>query len=79
MKTQNGWLDMTSDVLAASPGNLSWENFAFSTGFGARFIIPQFPFRLYLAKRFVFDGTAVTWKTAPGSFDFVLSITQPLY
>jgi len=79
MKTQDGWLDMTLDDPAASAGALGWKNFAFSTGFGVRFLIPQFPFRLYLAKRFVFDGSAVTWKTAAGSFDFVLSITQPLY
>jgi outer membrane protein insertion porin family len=79
MKTQAGWLDMTLDDPTASAGALSWKNVAFSTGFGVRFLIPQFPFRLYLAKRFVFDGSAVTWKTAAGSFDFVLSITQPLY
>lgn len=79
MRTENGWLDMTLDSPAASAGSLGWKNFAFSTGFGARFVIAQFPFRFYLAKRFVFDGSAVTWKTAAGSFDFVLSITQPLY
>jgi len=80
MQTQNGWIDMTKDTPAADGSwNLAWKNIAFSVGFGARFVIPQFPFRLYFAKRFVFDGTAVTFKTAPGSFDFVLSITQPLY
>jgi len=79
MRTENGWLDMTLDSPSAVAGSLNWNNFAFSTGFGARFVIAQFPFRFYLAKRFVFDGSAITWKTAPGSFDFVLSITQPLY
>jgi outer membrane protein insertion porin family len=79
MKTEDGWLDMTLDSPTASSGSLDWKNFAFSTGFGVRFVISQFPFRFYLAKRFVFDGSAVTWKTAAGSFDFVLSITQPLY
>jgi outer membrane protein insertion porin family len=79
MKTEDGWLDMTLNSPSASAGSLDWKNFAFSTGFGARFVISQFPFRFYLAKRFVFDGSAITWKTAAGSFDFVLSITQPLY
>lgn len=79
MKTENGWLDMTLDSPTASSGNLNWNNFAFSTGFGARFVISQFPFRFYLAKRFVFDGSSITWKTDSGAFDFVLSITQPLY
>jgi len=78
MSTQIGWLDMTLDSPSASASGLGWKNFAFSTGFGARFIIAQFPFRFYLAKRFVFDGSTITWKT-PGSFDFVLSLTQPLY
>jgi len=59
--------------------SLDWDNFAFSTGVGARFIIAQFPFRLYLVKRFTFDGATVDWKTQGLNFDFVLSITQPLY
>ena len=31
---------------------MSLNNFYFSTGFGIRFAIPQFPIRLYLAKGF---------------------------
>ncbi|MCE5255677.1 MAG: hypothetical protein LLF89_02390, partial [Spirochaetaceae bacterium] len=58
---------------------LGWDNFAFSTGVGTRFLIAQFPFRLYLVKRFSFDGTTFDWKTKGTDFDFVLSITQPLY
>jgi len=54
MKTENGWLDMTLDSPSAAGNTLSWNNFAFSLGFGVRFIIPQFPFRFYFAKRFVF-------------------------
>jgi len=78
--TENGWLDMTLDSPVSKGSNaLEWNNFAFSIGFGARFMIPQFPFRFYLAKRFVYDGSKVEWKTREGSFDFVLSITQPLY
>ena len=80
MMTENGWLDMTFDSpVSTNSDTLGWNNFAFSVGFGARFIIPQFPFRFYLAKRFVYDGSKVEWKTKGGSFDFVLSITQPLY
>ncbi|HNV36769.1 MAG TPA: outer membrane protein assembly factor BamA [Rectinema sp.] len=80
MMTENGWLDMTLDSPVSKGSNaLEWNNFAFSIGFGARFMIPQFPFRFYLAKRFVYDGSKVEWKTREGSFDFVLSITQPLY
>lgn len=80
MQTQNGWVNMALDSPSAEgEWNLQWKHFAFSTGLGVRFVIAQFPFRFYFAKRFVFDGSAVTWKTAAGSFDFVLSITQPLY
>ena len=60
MKTRSGMLDMTLDTPAAVTGttfaNLGWDNMAFSTGLGFRFIIPQFPFRFYFVKRFTFDG-----------------------
>ena len=84
MTTQTGLIDMTTPNLSASSSqpsfaNLAWKNMAFSTGLGFRFIVQQFPFRFYFAKRFTFDGTAITWKTAGTDFDFVLSITQPLY
>lgn len=84
MKTRSGMLDMTLDTPAADTtrptfANLGWENMAFSTGLGFRFIIPQFPFRFYFVKRFTFDGTDIAWKTSGWNFDFVLSITQPLY
>jgi len=84
MKTQVGMVDVTgatpvSDSSAPGFANLGWNNIAFSTGFGLRFIVPQFPFRFYFVKRFTFDGSAISWKTTGANFDFVLSITQPLY
>jgi outer membrane protein insertion porin family len=58
------------------------NNFAFSFGWGLRFTIPQFPFRLYFAKRFFHDGSKFDWvRSADGSAEpwkFVLSITTPL-
>ncbi|MEJ5184818.1 MAG: outer membrane protein assembly factor BamA [Rectinemataceae bacterium] len=80
MQTERGWVNMTLSAPAAEDETaLQWKHFAFSTGFGFRFVIPQFPFRFYFAKRFVFDGSTVTWKTPGADFDFVLSISQPLY
>lgn len=84
MKTKAGMMDMTLSTPAAdssqpSFSDLSWKNFAFSTGLGFRFTVPQFPFRFYFVKRFTFDGSAFDWKTTGLNFDFVLSITQPLY
>jgi outer membrane protein insertion porin family len=55
------------------------NNFAFSLGWGLRFTIPQFPFRLYFTKRFFHDGSKFDWvggSEAP--WNFVLSITTPL-
>ena len=83
MKTETGMLDMTLATPAAIPNtgfsSLGWSNMAFSTGAGLRFTIPQFPFRFYFVKRFSFDGVNIDWKTKGWDFDFVLSITQPLY
>ncbi|HWR11624.1 MAG TPA: outer membrane protein assembly factor BamA [Rectinemataceae bacterium] len=84
MKTRNGMVDMSlstpaADTTQPSFADISWKNFAFSTGLGFRFTIPQFPFRFYFAKRFTFDGSDISWKTTGTDFDFVLSITQPLY
>ncbi len=58
-----------------SLADMSLGNFAFSAGYGLRFIILQFPFRLYFAKRFVFDGG---FKPASDQWDFVLSVTTSL-
>jgi len=84
MLTKKGMVKMTGDepvVDTTKPdfSYLGWDNFAFSAGIGTRFLIPQFPFRLYLVKRFSFDGSTIDWKTTGTNFDFVLSITQPLY
>ncbi|MCX7026812.1 MAG: outer membrane protein assembly factor BamA [Spirochaetes bacterium] len=84
MTTKSGLIDMTTDNLSANTAqpsfaDLTWKNMAFSTGLGFRFIVPQFPFRFYFAKRFTFDGTNFVSKTTGWNFDFVLSITQPLY
>jgi len=59
----------------------------FSMGFGIRFTVPQFPFRLALAKRFLIRDGAVEWQTGdiggggrPGSgLDFVFSFTTSTY
>lgn len=79
-----GMVDMTKanpsgDTSRPGFGQLGWENMAFSAGLGLRFVIPQFPFRFYFVKRFVTDGASITWKNEGWNFDFVLSITQPLY
>ncbi len=58
--------------------HLSWNDMAMSIGWGFRFTIPQFPFRFYFAKRFTYDGSEFHAKTKTG-FDFVISITQPLF
>jgi outer membrane protein insertion porin family len=84
MKTETGMIDMslnTPSADASKPGfgDMSWDSFAFSAGLGFRFTIPQFPFRFYFVKRFTFDGSTIDWKTPGWNFDFVLSITQPLY
>ncbi len=83
MKTESGMLDMSAATPVVVPstgfGSLGWKNMAFSTGLGLRFTIPQFPFRFYFVKRFTFDGATIDWKTSGWDFDFVLSITQPLY
>lgn len=80
MMTDDGFIDMTKTTPAATgSSSLSRENFAFSTGLGFRFTIPQFPFRFYFAKRFTLDAAGITWKSTGLNFDFVLSITQPLY
>jgi outer membrane protein insertion porin family len=61
---------------------MSLDQFYFSTGFGVRFTIPQFPIRLYLAKGFQFKNGSFQWKPlAPGdlaignfNFSFVISL-----
>jgi outer membrane protein insertion porin family len=84
LRTGIGLLNVAGEDVFEDSGSpdfsyLGWDNMAFSLGFGFRFAISQFPFRFYFAKRFTFDGDAVTWKTTGSNFDFVISITTPLY
>jgi outer membrane protein insertion porin family len=88
VRTSVGMVNMAGIATPGTPqedpthpdfSSLVWEDMAFSMGFGFRFTIPQFPFRFYFAKRFTYNGSDITWQTAPGSFDFVISITQPLF
>jgi len=45
-------------------GDLRWQDWKFTIGSGIRFVIPQFPIRLYLAKRFEIDENGnVDWQT----------------
>jgi outer membrane protein insertion porin family len=61
---------------------MNLNNFYFSTGFGVRFTIPQFPIRLYLAKGFqVKNGSVVAKPPGLGdlaignfNFSFVISL-----
>jgi outer membrane protein insertion porin family len=46
-----------SDLKDWAQSNMFMEQFYFSLGFGIRFTIPQFPIRLYLARRFVYTGS----------------------
>jgi outer membrane protein insertion porin family len=55
----------------------------FSLGAGIRFTIPQFPIRLYLAKRFTIEDSGVQWREGAyfnwadrpnGGLDFVFAI-----
>jgi outer membrane protein insertion porin family len=78
----SGYADIDgAAVFQAGEGllDVGLNNFAFSLGWGLRFTVPQFPFRLYFSKRFFHDGSGFDWvggSDAP--WDFVLSITTPL-
>jgi len=84
LSTQNGLLDVggifaqtgTYDD-SSSLLDMDLSNFAFSVGAGLRFVMIQFPFRLYFAKKFVFDDAAgFKWHT--DDWQFVLSVTTSL-
>ena len=86
LKTQAGMLNMNPASAPDTPAvdssqtgfsDMDWNDMAMSIGFGFRIPLPQFPFRFYFAKRFVYDGSQIVWKTTDG-FDLVISITQPL-
>ena len=60
-------------------GNMVLDDFLFSFGGGIRFSIPQFPIRLYLAKRFKAENGNVVWQDGDLPFfgttvDFVISL-----
>ncbi len=78
------WGVMFFDAVAAydeidQMRSMNLDDFYFSFGAGLRFSIPQFPIRLYLAKRFRTDNGQVVWPQGnlpigSTSLDFVISI-----
>ena len=88
------WWDQFVDAAALwqdrdSIGELGIENMLFSLGTGFRFVIPQFPIRIYLAKRFkITEAGDLEWQTGglfnpnnePGrGMEFVFSIGTELF
>ena len=65
--------------------NMSLDDFYFGFGGGIRFTIPQFPIRLYLAKRFKSENGLLQWQdgnipiTDNFSLDFVISLGGDLF
>ncbi|MCX7025627.1 MAG: outer membrane protein assembly factor BamA [Spirochaetes bacterium] len=87
LRTQNGLLDIAQfqaggDSVDDSVGltGLRASNIAISSGFGIRFTLPQFPFRLYFAKRFYFDDSnKLNFVEGPiNGLDFVIGVSLPL-
>jgi outer membrane protein insertion porin family len=78
------WGVMFMDAVAGYPeiqkmGGMRIDDFNFSFGAGIRFSIPQFPIRLYLAKRFKSENGRVVWQDGDlpffgTSLDFVISL-----
>ncbi|TFH03954.1 MAG: hypothetical protein E4H09_04370 [Spirochaetales bacterium] len=88
------WLDGFFDAVSLwedphDIGTLGPQNMLFGVGAGLRFTIPQFPIRVYLAKRFQVDsGGTIQWqegslfnynKSPTGGLDFVFSIGAGLF
>jgi outer membrane protein insertion porin family len=88
------WTDTFLDAVAiwddpADIGSRGIDNMLFSMGAGLRFTIPQFPIRVYLAKRFRINADgSFAWQqgslfnyndTATGGLDFVFSIGSDLF
>jgi outer membrane protein insertion porin family len=70
-----------SDLRDWADTNTFMEHFYFSFGAGIRFTIPQFPIRLYLARRFEYGPDGLSWvmvDTSEGSkpegWQFVISL-----
>jgi len=81
LSTDTGLLDLSSGSGVIAPdttlADMTLGNFAYSVGAGLRFIILQFPFRIYFAKQFVYDEAAgFTWTEE--DWQFVLSVTTNL-
>ncbi len=79
---ESGILDVASiaaetGAYGLAPFDMKLGNFAFSAGVGLRFIIIQFPFRIYFAKQFVYDQGA-GFKFTDKDWQFVLSVTTSL-
>jgi outer membrane protein insertion porin family len=62
VETQQGYYFGTNQE---GESNFTIDNMRFSFGGGLRFTMPQFPFRLSIAKRFRFEDGKFTWE--PGS------------
>ncbi|MFP3959553.1 MAG: outer membrane protein assembly factor BamA [Spirochaetaceae bacterium] len=87
------WWDQFFDAAALwqdrdDIGELGIDNTLFSFGTGFRFVIPQFPIRIYLARRFTVEDGNVQWRTGslfnpdnePGrGMEFVFSIGTELF
>ncbi|UCF99273.1 MAG: outer membrane protein assembly factor BamA [Spirochaetaceae bacterium] len=63
-----------SDLRTWAENKQFLENFYFSIGGGIRFTIPQFPIRLYLAKRFKYDSVE-GWQWLDGDLPFFFNST----
>jgi outer membrane protein insertion porin family len=67
---------------ADAPNDSLLQNFKFSFGAGVRFTIPQFPIRLYLARRFQYASNGLQWvmvdpgdgSLEPEGWQFVISL-----
>jgi len=71
-----------SDLSDWADADIFMEKFRFSFGAGVRFTIPQFPIRLYLAKRFEYGPDGLQWvkvdqgdgTLSPEGWQFVISL-----
>jgi outer membrane protein insertion porin family len=66
----------------AASGDWLLDDFYFSFGFGVRFTIPQFPIRLYFAKRFRYGSGGFDWVRLDGEaepWQFVISLASDTF
>jgi outer membrane protein insertion porin family len=81
LQTEGGMVNMTYSTPAVVSNNtfsnLSWDDMAFSVGFGPRFSLQQFPFRFYLAWKFTYNPSeGINWVNSTPTI--VISVTQAL-